>query len=85
MGQIPRSTERILVDIYCYQSLFAVISTVGIWLRISITFKSEYGRKHSFDWWILNMAVTAQVTHFIYKHQTFGLLGENALKRELTD
>jgi len=42
--------------------MFAVISTLGIWLQIEITFLPGYGILYSFDWWTLYMALISQVT-----------------------
>ena len=44
------------------QSVFAVIRSIGIWLRIGIIFIPGYGVRYSFDWWTLYMALISQVT-----------------------
>ena len=44
------------------QSVFAVIRSIGIWLRIGIIFIPGYGERYSFDWWTLYMALISQVT-----------------------
>jgi len=42
--------------------MFAVIFTIGVWLRIDLIYIPGYGVMFSIDWWSLNFELTPQVS-----------------------